>query len=113
MGWLWARLSTIYQLARDWLWAEYQLYVCWLWAGYGLPMGCLWLSISWLSDIYQLAIGWLWPKINTLQDIVIYYFIPMLDMAVSNTLDCSVFTRFLATGWLLAGYGPKSIHFKT
>ncbi len=37
--------------------------------------------------------------------------VPKWHMAATNTLDCSVFTRFLAIGWLLAGYVPKSIDF--
>ena len=83
MGWLYA----IFGLAMDWLLAGY------------------WVSISG----YQLAIGWIWPNINTLQDIVIYYSVPKLDMPADNTLDCSVFTRLFA----MAGYCPKSINFKT
>ena len=63
---------------------------------------------------YQLAIGWLCPKINTLQDIVIYYNVPKLHMAAINTSDCSEFTRcfyyWMAIGWL---YVPKSIHLNT
>ena len=50
------------------------------------------------------AIGWLCPQINTLQDIVIYYYVPMWAIAAINTLDCSVFTSCfgyqLAIGWL-------------
>ena len=53
-----------------------------------------------LSAGYLLAIGWLWPQINTHQDIDIYYYLPKLHMAASNTLDCSVFTRFWAICWL-------------
>ena len=38
------------------------------------------LAIVWLSSGYWLAIGWLlagyWPQINTLQYIVIYYYVP-------------------------------------
>ena len=78
---------------------------------YGLGMDWL-LAISWLLTIYRQAISWLWPKINTFEDIVIYC-VPKLHMAASNALHCSVFTRFLAIGWLSAGYGPKSKPFKT
>ena len=157
MGWL----SAIYQLAMGWRWVVYQLYMGWLWASYGLAMGWVrtaygldmdlamsWLfntlqdlviyyyvpklrmaasntldcsvftkllAIGWLSAGYRLAISWLWPKTNTLQDIVIHY-VPNWHMAAINTLDCSVFTRFLgyqlAIGYLLACHGPKSTHFK-
>ena len=133
-GWLWAN----YELAISWLWAGYWLAmtqnqytsrhnhilcskvahgcnqyfglcsrdiltISWQLAGYRLAIG-------WLSAGYQQAIGWLWPKINTLQDVVIYY-VPKWHMAAFNTLDCSVFTRFvgfwLAIGWLCT----KLIHF--
>ena len=40
---------------------------------------------------YQLAMS----QNNTLQDIVIYCYIPKLNMAASNTLDFSALTRFL------------------
>ena len=66
---------------------------------------------------YQLAISWLCPTISTLQDIVIYYYGPKWYMAAISTLGCRVCTRFvgyqLMIMWLLAGYAPKSIHFKT
>ena len=75
------------------------------------------LVIGWLLAGYWLAIGWLYPKINTLPDIVILYYVPKWHMAAITTLGCSAFTRFfgyqLTIGWLLPGYGPKSIHFKT
>ena len=50
------------------------------------------------------------------QSPVLYYMyiiLPKLHMTAMNTFGCSVFMRFLAISWLLAGYGPKSIHFKT
>ena len=53
--------------------------------------GCyqLWTSVCTtfccLLAGYRLAIDWLWPQINTLQDIVIYYCVPRLDIATVNT----------------------------
>ena len=52
---------------------------------------------------YRLAIDWLCPKINTCQDIAIFYYIPKWHMAAIYTLDCCVFTFVgyqLAIGWL-------------
>ena len=87
----------------------YKLAISWLLDGY-------WLAIGWLLACYWLAIGWLCPKINTLQDIVIYDYVPNVPMAAINALCSSVFTRLfgyqLGIGWLLAGYIPKSIHLK-
>ena len=68
---------------------------------------------------YQQAIDWLCLTINTRQDIhvVIYHYVQKWHVTAINTLDCIVFTRFfgyrLAIGLVLAGYVPKSIHFKT
>ena len=53
---------------------------------------------------YLLPIGWLCPKINTLQDIAIYYYVLKWHMAAINTLDWGVFTRcfgyWMGIGWL-------------
>ena len=74
------------------------------------------LAISWLLAGYRLTISLTLPKINTIQYVVMYYYVPNWHMAAINTLDCSVFTRpfgyRLAIGWLLAGYGPNSIQSK-
>ena len=142
IGWLWANyglaqlaigwLSTIYWLPIGYLSADYWLAIRWPLAGYqqaiSWQLDGYWLAISWLLSIIWLTMGWLWaasqlsiswlhPKINTLQDIVIYNYVPKWHMAVINTLDCSVFTRFFGQrqkiGWLLADYVPKSIHFNT
>ena len=86
----------------------------WIWAGYGLAMGCIWAD-------YGLAIGWLWPgywlamaqnQYTSRQSIL-----PKLHIAASNTLDYSEFMTilsgyWLAIGWLLAGYGSKSLNIK-
>ena len=65
----------------------------WVWRGYGL-------SISWPSAGYGLDIGigpksidWSWPKVNTLEDIVIYY-VPKSNMAAINTMDYYVHAFF-------------------
>ena len=133
IGWIWAA----YQLSMGWLCATYQLAIGWLWAIYMLFIGCLLtgerLAISYLLaghglgyGLSGLAMGRLWaiwagyglarsylsagyrPKSIHLKT---YYCVPKLHMAVSNTLDCSVFIRFMAISWQLAGYGPNSKHF--
>ena len=115
IGWL----AAIYWLIMSWLWAGYQLYPLTAYVPksihfkhiniYYVPkwhmtaLDCSVFTRFWgLSVGYRLAIGWLCPKINTLQDIVIYYYVPKWHMTAINTLDCIVFTRIFS--WLLAGY---------
>ena len=111
-------LWTGYGMAISYLSAIYWLATSWLSTGYGpkskhiktviyyvpkLDILCTKVTLAASNTLdcsvhkifgYWLAIGWLWPKINTLQDIVIYYYVPKLHVAAINTLDCSVFTIF-------------------
>ena len=115
MDWLWLAMDWLlagYGLSISKVWTGYRLGMEWLWTGYGLAVGYHsaghQLAIGWISAGHWLAFGWPWPKINTLQDTVIYYYVPKWHMAVINPLDCSVFTSYfgyrLVIGWLLAGY---------
>ena len=105
-------VADIYWLSIGWLWANHRLAISYLWAGHGMGYG---LAIGYQSTGHGLAMGWLWTGYGLAMDwlragyrlVIVIYYVQKLDMAASNTLDCSVFTRFLAICWLLAGYGPK------
>ena len=83
------------------LWAGYQLsagyglgYIGSLWASYGLS-AVHGLDMDWLWTGYGLAVDWLWAAIYWL---AISWLLAIYQLAI----NC-----------LSAGYGPKSIHFKT
>ena len=117
--WLSTPLSTDNQLAIGRLWAGYQSagHGAQLWAGNQLSSG--WLLAMYGLAIYQLSIGWPWdglsniygllsaiywlamaPNQYTLRQSYTNYDVLKLDMATSNTLNCSVFTRVLVFCWL-------------
>ena len=121
MDWLWAG----YQLGIIWLWLSYGLtisyiYIGWLWAGYWLSMGWPWGShgdlwtghrLLWAvyQISYQLAMGY--PSAGYGLSIV------WLSYTIYQSWTCCKQYFGLecvhAWFWLLTGYGPKSIHFKT
>ena len=86
-------LSAINLQAIDWL-----LTIGWLSAIY-------WLTKGWLQAGYQLSIGWLCPKINTLQDNHI--------LCTKMVHGCYQYFGLVCSQDFLAGYVPKSIHFRT
>ena len=117
--------TCLLSILQIWVCSQDCLAIGWLLAGHWLAMSqngytsrqshilTMYQNGTWLQSILWtvvcsqdiLAIGWLSaghvPKSIHFQ-IVIY--VPKWHMAAINTLNCSVFTRFLAIDWLLVGY---------